>query len=355
MTCSRCNGHMYEERSIIAGNVAKDFACLLCGNRDSDEIRKNRAEAISVSNVEEKEGGRREDAEPTNGDQGTYKMTHLDLFSGIGGFALAAHWQGYETVVFVEIDQFCQKVLRKNFPGVPIYDDIKKIQWFVAGTESGKAIPSEPIGLHPESRIQVRTPRIDLLTGGFPCQPFSCAGKRAGTEDDRFIWPEMLRAIHEIKPRWVLAENVPGLLTLQDGMVFEGVCTDLEAEGYEVLPLVIPACSQGAPHRRDRVWIVGHSRQQRKGRTGEGFGIEQFNSEAKGKWSASGDRPSDPDWQEHWYEVATRLCRMDARISNRLDRLKSLGNAILPQVAHEIMMAIKEVDKDGRTNEISRT
>ena len=154
----------------------------------------------------------------------------VDLFSGIGGFSLVAQWcwgDGLEIEAFVEIDPFCQKVLAKNFPGMPIYDDIKKIQWVVTDTNGDFRQSSSPQqdqrGIPVENKQTVEAKSIDLLTGGFPCQPFSCAGKRAGTEDDRHLWPEMLRTIHEVKPRWIVAENVPGLLTLQDGMVFRSL------------------------------------------------------------------------------------------------------------------------------------
>jgi len=152
---------------------------------------------------------------------------HIDLFSGIGGFSLAARWAGFETVQFVEIDPFCRKVLNKNFPGVPIHDDIKTYK------HSGASRPF-------------------LLTGGFPCQPFSCAGKRRGAEDDRALWPEMLRVISEARPTWVIGENVGGFIS----MGLDDCISDLEAEGYTVQPFVIPACAVNAPHRRDRVWIV---------------------------------------------------------------------------------------------------
>jgi DNA (cytosine-5)-methyltransferase 1 len=162
-------------------------------------------------------------------------MTHVSLFSGIGGLDLAAEWAGFETVLFVEKDAYCQKVLRKHWPDVLIIEDIRSV--------------------HADS---VREP-ITVISGGFPCQPFSHAGKRRGEADDRFLWPEMLRVISEIKPSWVVAENVPGLLSIKSGMVFERVLSELESCGYETLPLVYPAAGVGAPHRRDRVFIVAHS------------------------------------------------------------------------------------------------
>ena len=159
-------------------------------------------------------------------------MVHLDLFSGITGFALAASWvwgEEHEIHCFVEIDPFCQKVIKKHWPGVPIHGDIKTYEH--NGT------------------------KIDLLTGGFPCQPFSVAGKQRGTEDDRALWPEMLRIIKEAKPRWIIGENVTGIVNME----LDNYVSDLEAEGYEVQPFIIPACAVDAPHRRDRVWIVGHT------------------------------------------------------------------------------------------------
>jgi DNA (cytosine-5)-methyltransferase 1 len=157
-------------------------------------------------------------------------MTHLDLFSGIGGFALAARWAGIETVQFVENEEFAQKVLTKNFPGVPIHDDIKTYR------ANGIVSPF-------------------LLTGGYPCQPFSQAGRRRGQNDDRHLWPEMFRVIQECRPNWVLAENVTGHIKLG----LQEVLADLEGEGYQSQVFHIGALAKDAPHRRMRVWIVAHS------------------------------------------------------------------------------------------------
>lgn len=186
-------------------------------------------------------------------------FTHASLFSGIGGFDLAAEWAGWKNVFHCEINPFGQKVLKYHFPNAISYADITKTDF----TDwKGK---------------------IDILTGGFPCQPFSLAGRRKGSEDDRYLWPQMLRAIREIRPAWIVGENVGGIITmvqpgqtvevgcqaslfsedykdkeLRQQYVVETVCSDLERQGYSVQPLLIPACAVGAPHRRDRVWFVAH-------------------------------------------------------------------------------------------------
>ena len=255
--------------------------------------------------------------------------------------------------MFCEIEPFCQRVLAKHWPGVPIVGDIRELD----GT---------------------RYRGTWLLTGGFPCQPFSCAGKRKGKEDDRFLWPEMCRVIREAQPEWVLAENVPGLLSQDGGMVFERVLADLEDAGYETLPLVIPACGVGAPHRRDRVWIVAH----KSGHGWRSWGYSQ-GSLLEGQQSAhqikSGDRGASeirgiashvtPDnqrqaaygstsernsaWSEPWLEAATRLCLVDDGLPGglvrpkgwRVNALKGAGNAIVPQIAYEIIRAMKEQER----------
>ena len=163
------------------------------------------------------------------------KLKVLDLFSGIGGFSLGLHSTGiFDTVKFVEFDKFCQKVLQKNFPGIPIEGDIRNVK----GQEF----------------------EADVITGGFPCQPFSVAGKQKGTNDNRYLWPEMFRLIKEIKPEFVIGENVQGLINLQDGMVLRQVQDQLESEGFEVQCFLIPASGIGAWHQRNRVWIVAHSK-----------------------------------------------------------------------------------------------
>ena len=166
-----------------------------------------------------------------------YKI--LDLFSGLGGFSLGLERTGhFETVAFCDNNQYSKLILDKHWKGVKIYDDVREISK-EKFREDGIEFP-------------------DIITGGFPCQPFSVAGKQKGTSDDRHLWPEMFRIIKAFKPRYVIGENVRGIVNIQEGVVFETVCTDLESEGYEVQPFIIPAAGVGAPHRRERVWIIAN-------------------------------------------------------------------------------------------------
>lgn len=162
-------------------------------------------------------------------------MRHASLFSGIGGFDLAAENVGWENVFSCEINPFGRRVLQYYWPNTTHYEDIKELQ---ATKYNG---------------------RIDVLSGGFPCQPYSTAGKRLGKHDERHLWPEMLRIVQECKPRWIVGENVRGIASWNDGLVFEEVHTDLEAEGYEVQAFILPAAGVDAPHKRDRVFFVGHA------------------------------------------------------------------------------------------------
>lgn len=273
-------------------------------------------------------------------------MNHGSLFNGIGGFQLAAQWMGWNNIFSCEIDDWCNRVTKKHFLDCIQHGDITKTDF------------------------TIYRGRIDILTGGFPCQPFSVAGKRKGTEDDRFLWHEMLRAIREIQPAWIIAENVGGIITQGAGLVFEQVCAEMEKEGYEVQPFIIPACAKDAPHRRDRVWFVANSnnsttsRQQRNSREvlpiTESNGFNSSNSitaningkhikesfrgnklEYESEESAPGRNFHDSAWDRNWIEVATEFCRVAHGIPNRVDRLKGLGNAIVPQVAYEIFKAIE--------------
>ena len=170
-------------------------------------------------------------------------MKHGSLFSGIGGFDLAAQWMGWNNVFHCEWNEFGQRVLKHHFPKSISYADITKVDF------------------------RHHRGDIDIISGGFPCQPYSSAGKRLGKEDDRHLWPEMLRCIREVQPKWVVGENVLGLVNWNGGLVFDEVQADLEAEGYEVQPYVLPAASVNAPHRRDRVWFVAYSNKCNDGRT----------------------------------------------------------------------------------------
>lgn len=157
--------------------------------------------------------------------------THVDLYSGIGGFSLACEWAGVETIAFAEVDPYASRVLKRHWPGVRNYGDVRGF------------------------------PRLSawLLTAGVPCQPASVAGKRKGAADDRWLWPETLAVVENGSYEWLLFENPTGILSLNDGLEFERICAALESKGYEVQPLVIPACGIGALHRRNRAWIVAHS------------------------------------------------------------------------------------------------
>lgn len=315
-------------------------------------------------------------------------MAHASLFSGIGGFDLAAEWAGWENLFNCEIDPFCQRVLKYHFPYAKQFSDIRATDF------------SEWRG------------KVDVLTGGFPCQPFSIAGKRKGTEDERHLWPEFLRAIESIRPRWVVGENVFGIVNWSGGLVFEQVCSDLENAGYEVQPYVIPAAGVDAPHKRDRVWFVAHAkdpervrchgcepeeetrdREQRKfgaGNNGRIFGTTGVTADSSntgiGRWSlccwrdvahsdesvpqrskqhrgikgaraikTQGRQPRRPI-RNQWAEFPTKspICGRHDGVPAQLDdisipkwrteSIKAYGNAIVPQVAYQIFETINEYE-----------
>ena len=302
-------------------------------------------------------------------------ITHYDLFAGIGGFSLALEEVFSEAKIkhiFCEWAEFPTAVLKKHWPNGTFYGDIADL---VADTDSQrhKSSVAEP---EAERRSNLcsrarsdENETLTILTGGFPCQPFSHAGRRKGTADNRYQWPNMFRVIQNVKPDWVIAENVRGLVTWNDGMVLEQVCTDLESEGYEVQPFIIPAVAVNAPHRRDRIWIIANCANSRakslqkreinpddtadarcigrKKRSSEDIQPESKKPERQNSYYSG--------WERDWREVAAATCnaRMDDGLSREVDgvsysfakwrneSIKAYGNAIVPQVAMEIFRAIK--------------
>ena len=321
-------------------------------------------------------------------------MYHISLFSGIGGFDLAAEWAGWENIVSCEINLFGNKVLNYYWPDAYHHTDIHTLTYNLINDELTK-----------RKGQNWRTKDI-ILTGGFPCQPYSLAGKRLGKEDERHLWPEMLRIIREIQPKWIVGENVLGIVNWNGGLVFDEVQTDLEAEGYEVQPYVLPAASVNAPHRRDRVWFVAYSESKRRESQQTWSTIFQSQerqilhgggSYAKGdRWVAytkfinihgkkSAIKYTDSigqEWGMHkdeseatirqqfsernacsyattaWqnFPTVSPICDGNDGLSDRLDditfskwrneSIKAAGNAIVPQVAYQIFKAINEYEKN---------
>jgi DNA (cytosine-5)-methyltransferase 1 len=306
-------------------------------------------------------------------------MRHGSLFSGIGGFDLAAEWMGWENVFHCEWNPFGQRVLKHYWPNAESFNDITK-------TDFTKYYGT-----------------VDIITGGFPCQPYSSAGKRLGKEDERHLWPEMLRAIREISPSYVVGENVRGLANWNRGLVFEEVCADLENIGYQVAPCIIPACGIGAPHRRERIWFVAYSdsnaRRSRSSESGREKCKTDCNGESKiysGAYSNGNEgnvADSERNGLEHWNEARnlqtesiktqkkggnftndfeangsqsnwemfptqSPICSGNDGLSKQLDGItfsnwrkesvKSYGNAIVPQVAYQIFQAIQLTDENTR-------
>ena len=304
--------------------------------------------------------------------------THVDLFSGIGGFALAASWAGVETIAFAEIDNYASRVLQQHWPDVRNYGRVQDVPALSAW----------------------------LVTGGVPCQPASVAGKRRGASDDRWLWPEALAAVERGQYEWVLFENPTGILSLNDGVEFERICLALEGQGYEVQPLVIPACGVGAPHRRNRVWIIAHSsdRGQREllqserlterdhasdtRRDGEVWIMAHADNQGLQRWERGelrecanqqfagprGAFMADTGKSERWRAARTGrrigeygetqsngrrrngaangiwlpepdVGRVANGIPRRVDRLRCLGNAIVPQVAYQLIKRMIEAEQ----------
>jgi DNA (cytosine-5)-methyltransferase 1 len=349
-------------------------------------------------------------------------MTHFSLFTGIGGLDLAAEWAGFETVGQCEWADYPTKVLEKHWPNVPRWRDIRSVT---------KESFTERTGLS----------TVDIISGGFPCQPFSCAGQRKGDKDDRYLWPEMLRVISELQPTWVIGENVGGLVSMAQSdceikmetetdvfkefeMVLETIRRDFERIGYESQPILIPACAIGARHRRDRVFILGYSKHngtstskdggsvgkeyvprrleeseskaEKKSGESQGTGgissnvadteskqsatnlVSQVSTEEQGKFRGSSckvDIFPDTECQRQQgqgefinpshsktdtkrettqfingcirsqWDVEPNVGRVANGIPSRVDRLKCLGNAVVPQQAYPIFQAIADIER----------
>ena len=335
------------------------------------------------------------------------KLKLLDLFSGIGGFSLGLESTGFfETIGFVEKDKFCQKVLKKHWYNINIEEDIRNVK--------GERYAA------------------DIITGGFPCQPFSVAGKRKSTADDRYLWDEMLRVIREVKPRWIIGENVEGIININEGMVLRQVQTDLEKEGFQSQCIIIPASGIGAWHQRKRVWIIAHSNSNRNsneisGGYGEKEEIQrEYRKNNSSSWKFTGANTNDVsnssskrsfaqsvgvnrelekeiggkkearnqsslctssscsnvsnssskrlerfnckqqsseqkfgftsnknnEGRKTWWQTESRICGIPHGVSYELDkdrtnRIKALGNSIVPQIARELGLAIMKAELNG--------
>jgi DNA (cytosine-5)-methyltransferase 1 len=316
-------------------------------------------------------------------------MTHFSLFSGIGGLDLAAEMAGFKTVGQCEWADYPTKVLEKHWPDVPRWRDIRNV------TAEGFY-----------SKTGLRT--ITVISRGFPCQPFSTAGSRKGDKDDRYLWPEMLRVISELKPTWVIGENVGGLISMAQSdceikmetetailkdfeMVLETIRRDFERIGYESQPILIPACAVGARHRRDRIFILGYSKHngtpacENRGSTGTQYvsrrleesesTAEKTGGESQGTGCISKDvadthnnrlekyrvegscneiyksrtssEGSNVSTIREWWSIEPGICRVADGIPDRVDRLKCLGNAVVPQQAYPIFQAIADIEAGG--------
>lgn len=280
------------------------------------------------------------------GDREAAKLTHLSLFSGIGGLDLAAEMAGFRTVGQCEWEDYPTKVLEKHWPDVPRWRDIRTLK--------GESF-HEKTGL--------RT--VDVISGGFPCQPFSVAGKRRGKEDDSYLWPEMLRVISELRPAWVVGENVAGIVN----MALDQVYTDLENKGYTVQAFIIPACAVDAPHRRDRCAIIanrygsGLQTQEAEQQAARFAGICEDVADAdnrswtlRGNWELPAVEETRGQRTNHggrapeyvtgeWWPAEPDVGRVAYGVPARVDRLKCLGNAVVPQQFYPIFQAIADIER----------
>jgi len=290
------------------------------------------------------------------------KLNHLDLFSGIGGFSLGLEATGgFETKAFCDIEKYPRQVLQKHWPHVKQYEDIKELNY--------ERLKADGID------------SIDIITGGYPCQPFSVAGRKKGEEDPRHLWPEYFRLVKELRPTWVIGENVSGHIKLG----LDTVIKDLESEDYSVRPFSISASSIGANHQRERIWILAHSRRSQWPRAelrGENENetrkenanqFERSSSTSEVDVANTNDERLQRQWQSRnqftprfnssresseegqrtvgqgWWESEPNMGRVAHGIPKRVDRLKSLGNSLVPQIPYYIGKTILEV-MNGKTN-----
>lgn len=306
-------------------------------------------------------------------------MLHISLFSGIGGFDLASQWMGWTNIVSCEINPICRKVLEFYWPQAYHHDDIKTLTYEKINQELTKRFGAE-----------WRADDI-ILSGGFPCQPYSMAGKRLGNQDSRHLWPEMYRTIQEIRPTYIVGENVRGLVNWDGGLVFDQVCTELEDIGYQIAPCIIPAVDINAPHKRERIFFIAYSDttrcknrpQQHRGQSASNG--ERINSIGRHSLGTTTDtdinglqgriQPERNDIQtrnrpkhsieeclysyEHsiqrfnWenFPIESPICNGDDGLSSRLDgitfsrwrieAIKAAGNAVVPPLIYKIFQAIE--------------
>ena len=250
-------------------------------------------------------------------------LTHLSLFSGIGGLDLAAEWAGFRTVGQCEWADYPTKVLEKHWPDVPRWRDIRSL--------TGDSF---------YERTGLRT--VDVISGGFPCQPFSTAGKRKGKEDDRYLWPEMLRVIQEIRPAWVVGENVAGLVRI----ALDEILESLEQTGYTARAYAFKACEVGALFAGDRIAIVAASNDRCPPMRRDA----QFSADGAvaAKRYCHGGRTPEFDAGE-WWKLESRPYGVAHGVPHRVDRLKGLGNAVAPPQFYPIFKAISEVEEMNQT------
>ena len=245
-------------------------------------------------------------------------MKFVDLFCGIGGFHAALHRLGHECVFASDIDKFAAETYEKNWGqpgGFPVHCDIRKVLNDI--------------------------PKMDIICAGFPCQPFSYAGKRKGRMDDRYLWDETIRIVREVKPRWFIGENVFGIISIEKGMVLRQVQSDLEKENYKVQCFVIPAASVNAWHNRKRVWIIANSEHN-------GLYCEKRNETIE-----SSDQSK--EWifiRDNWKKNKSEFLRINDGLSSRVDRyrkerIKALGNSIVPLIARQLGLTIIKAEQDG--------